>query len=72
MILLEVDSENARDTKNLTTIITTCHMDSYECWMLNGGSTSPLLITLHVANYRKNCEIFCIFGIAFSVKGSLN
>ena len=64
MILLEVDSENARDTKNLITIVTTCHMDSYEGWMLNGGSTPPLLITPHVANYRINCEIFYIFGIA--------
>ena len=64
MILLEVDSENARDTKNLITIVTTCHIDSYEWWMLNGGSTPPLLITCHVANYHKNCEIFYIFGIA--------
>ena len=64
MILLEVDSENARYTKNLITIVTTCHMDSYEWWMLNGGSTPPLLITRYVANYRKNCEIFYIFGIA--------
>ena len=50
--------------KNLITIVTTCHMDSYGWWMLNGESTPPLLITRHMVNYRKNYEIFYIFGIA--------
>ena len=64
---LDFNSENARNTKNLTIIATTCHMDSCEWWMSNGESTLPPLITRHVASSGKNCEIFCILSIAFFI-----
>ena len=54
--------ENARNTKNLTIVATTCHMASYKWWRSNGGSTPPLLITHHM-NCGKSCEIFYISSI---------
>ena len=55
--------ENAKDTKNLTIVVTTCHMASCKLWRSNGGSTPPLLITRYMINCDKSCEIFCIPSI---------
>ena len=63
IIHISIIMENARDTKNLTIVVTTCHMASYKLWRSNGGSTPPLLVTRHMINCDKSCEIFCVPSI---------
>ena len=41
-------------------------MESCEWWRSNGGSRPPPLITHHMTNYNKNCEIFYDPNIALS------
>ena len=48
--------ENAKNTKNLTTILTTCHMTSCEWWRSIGRSTPSSLITRHMVNCDKSCK----------------
>jgi len=62
---------NTKNIKNFTTIIITCHMTSCEWWRSNGWSTPPPLISWHMTNCDKNCEIFCVPNIAPLVIGPL-
>ena len=48
--------ENAKNTINPTTIVTTYHMTACGWWRSNGGSTPPPLITRHMANCNKSCK----------------